>query len=65
MMEKQAQIDQIHEGLNDIYMDLHDISVIDEKSREAKQKALVTLIRMRKIMDANGMAHRQLDRSAA
>lgn len=56
-MEKQSQINRIHEAMNDIFLELHNIQVCDEQSRESKQSAILSLICIRKIMDNMGMQH--------
>jgi len=64
-MEKQSNIKQLHEKMNDIFMDLHDIEVSDERSREAKQAAILSLISMRKTLEHMGLHHCLVERSGA
>ena len=56
-MSQRDQICQLHEKLNDVFKDLHDIQVMDEKSREAKQDAILSLIAMRRTMERMGLHH--------
>lgn len=64
-MEKQSNIKQLHEKLNDIFMDLHDIEVSDERSREAKQDAILSLISMRKTLEHMGLHHCLVEQGGA
>ena len=47
----------LHENLNDVLMNLHTIQVIDERGRDAKQDAILTLVAMRKTMERMGLHH--------
>jgi hypothetical protein len=60
IMGKQEHIRQLHEKLNDIFMELHSIEVMDERSRDAKQAAILSLISMRKTMENMGLHHAPL-----
>ena len=56
-MEKQSQINHIHETIENIFTDLSSIHVCDEQSRESKQHALLSLVSMRRFLDSIGMWH--------
>ena len=64
-MDKQSDIKQLHENMNDIFMDLHNIEISDERSREAKQDAILSLISMRKTLEHMGLYHCPLKRSSS
>ena len=58
-MANHEQINRIRETIGDIFSDLHHIQVADERSREAKQDAILLLISMRKILENLSMGHRR------
>lgn len=64
-MSKLTQIRQIHENMNDIFTDLHTIHVADQTSWDAKQSAMLSLISMRKTIEAMGLSHAIVDQSVA
>ncbi len=56
-MDRQTKVNQMHEKLNDAFMDLQGITVVDEQSRESKQCAILSLVAMRKLMEDMGLTH--------
>jgi hypothetical protein len=64
-MAKQSNIKQLHENMNDILVDLHNIQVSDERSREAKQDAILSLISIRKTLEHMGLHHCLQERGLA
>lgn len=53
----QAQVNRLHEYINDIWMHIQDIKVADERGRESRQAALIKVISTRKYMDSIGLKH--------
>jgi len=56
-MSEKEKVHLLHEKLNDVFMDMNDIQVMDERSREAKQDAILSLITMRKTLESMGLHH--------
>ncbi len=60
-MTKQAEINQLHQALNDVLVGIQMIRVLDEDAREAKQDAILTALAMRKDMENLGLSHLTVD----
>jgi hypothetical protein len=56
-MSEKEKVHLLHEKLNDVFMDMNDIQVMDERSRDAKQDAILSLIIMRKTLESMGLHH--------
>ena len=56
-MADKEKVKILHEKLNDVLMNLHAIQVWDERGREAKQEAIITLVAMRRTMESMGLHH--------
>ena len=56
-IEKQSALDDVHSELINIFADLMDIRVSDDKSRNARKDALSACLRARKKMDNAGFKH--------
>jgi len=56
-MAEKEKIHLLHEKLNDVFMDMNAIQVMDERSREAKQDAILSLVSMRKTLESMGLHH--------
>ena len=54
---RQTQIDQVHETVNNIFMDIQQIRVTSPDSRDAKQAAILDTIVLRKTLDNMGLKH--------
>lgn len=57
MATRNKQIDRIHERLNDIFTDIQEIAVFDDRSIEKRQCAILNLIEVRRGMEAMGLTH--------
>lgn len=64
-MADKEKIKLLHEKLNDVFMDMSTIQVMDERSREAKQDAIMSLITMRKTLESMGLHHAPMKQVAS
>ena len=64
-MITQAQVNRLHELVNDIYLNIHDIRVIDESGRNARQSAICNTMAARRLIDDMGLRHDVVDTDRA
>ena len=61
MTQDQAQVNDLHGLINDAYLDIVDVRVYDDHSRDARQRAITRLVRVRRLIDQMGMVHRTVE----
>ena len=61
-MFTQAQVHRLHELINDIFINIHDISVCTDSGRDARQKALCNTIAASRLIDDMGLRQDVVDR---
>jgi hypothetical protein len=54
---EQNKIDDIHNHLINIFVDLNDIVIIDLKSRQVRENMIFELINIRRSLDSIGIRH--------
>jgi hypothetical protein len=57
MDTKQQQADSLHENINDLFIDLQTLIPADNDSRDVKQAAIFSVIRLRRQLDDMGLKH--------
>ena len=56
-MDRQTQINQVHEDMNEVFRALTGITVADDMSRRCRETAILRLVSLRRKLDDLGLRH--------